>query len=160
MHEERFFDESSKNAKIQNIEDDILKICNSIDIVENLKNIKSKLDDFCAEKICFYVSKFYFDKYGILNVECKYITNPLIIMKTNCISEEELKDTFSTTVGNRFDEDLYILDDFENKIKIETIFKKLVDAIYVKDVSVSTKNETYVISGFTAFADEIIELIS
>jgi hypothetical protein len=160
IHKLRFADEVSKNTEIKSIEDVLSKTYENIDIVENIQSIKKKIEDFVVNKMCFYVSEFYFDKYGVLNLKFRYITNPIALMRMDCMSEDELRNTFKVNSGNRYDENLFIIDNVDNKEKLETILSTLISNFYICDMSVNKKHENYIITDFRAFLDEVIGFIS
>ena len=159
-HENRFSDEISKNSEIREIEEKLSSFYKNINIKENICKIKENIDKYVSENIGFYVSDCYFDKYGLVNISLKYITNPHFIMKTNCILETALKSTFETTDGDREKENLFIIDNYKNKEIIDDALRNFCHDIDVTDVIVSKRNKTYVITGITIFIDNISDLIS
>lgn len=159
QHEKRFSKEREQNIEIAKIEEQVAVFYNNVDIKENLSALKIKIENFTSEKLCFSVGDFYFDKYGILNMSLRYITNPLFLMVENCMSEEDLKEIYSVTIGDRENEDIYIRDTYENKEKIEQIIKQFIPNVVVRDFSVSKRNGYYIITNLTIFVDEVFGLI-
>ena len=158
--EARHKDSREKNQRIRDIENEIGTLVSPENIKGYLSDIQTRLNSMSAKNICFSARDFNVDRYGLVNVKFRYITNPIMYMVSNCMDEATLKDNFNMNYGNRDDETLYMVDDYENKIKIENILKKFIPSINLKSFSVDKRDGAYVITEFTAFIDNILDLFN
>lgn len=155
----KFIDERNKNIEIQNLENSVANVLSSEEIVKLLNSIEKNISDFTRENINFNPNNVYFDRYGLLNFELSYITNPAFCLIDNFMDEEKLKETFLMNNGNQEDEDLYILDTYENKKKIVKILQQKYPSCHIKEFKGFVRNNDFFISKIIVFIDNISNVL-
>ena len=75
------------------------------------------------------------------------------------MDEEKLKETFLMNNGNQEDEDLYILDTYENKKKIVKILQQKYPSCHIKEFKGFVRNNDFFISKIIVFIDNISNVL-
>lgn len=152
-------DERNKNIEIHNLENSVADYLSPEKVMEFFKTIEKTISNFTCEKIAFNPNRIYFDRYGFLNLELSYITNPIFCMIDNAMPEEKLKEVFETNNGNQEDENLYVLDTYKNKKTIMEILKSKYPSSNIREMNVSVRDNEFFISKIIMHIDNISDVL-
>lgn len=155
----KFIDERNKNIEIRELENSVANALSPEKVMNFFKAIEKNISDFTCENINFNPNHVYFDRYGFLNLELSYITNPIFCMIDNAMPEEKLKEAFETNNGNQEDENLYVLDTYKNKKTIMEILKSKYPSSNIREMNVSVRDNEFFISKIIMHIDNISDVL-
>jgi hypothetical protein len=153
----RYKDEREKNNKIRQNEKLLGETLQPDEIIDIMKKMSDEIGNRTAQEICFDVSDFKIDKYGITELQFRYITSNFDCLR-NGMSEEMLYQTFDMSQGSRAEESLYLLDTTRNKEIISRCIKKINPSAEIRTVDVQQRHGEFIINKFSIYIHNLMHI--
>lgn len=147
------------NQEIRDIEESIGEMFPAKMAKDVVKEIYTKLYRMTVNKIGFSCHDFHIDKYGYVNVKLSFCAGHHFFIG-QVMSDEDTKNTFTTIGDCRDNDNLFIVDDSDNKKKILQILRGYIPSLDIRDINVNERNGEFVIRSMNVFIRNAVDLIN
>lgn len=155
--ENRYKDEREKNMQIRKNETLLGETLSTNEIITILKDLQNTIGEFTSENICFDVLDFKIDRYGIAELQFRYITSNFDCLRKG-MKEDILRQTFDVSRGCRSEETLYLLDTAKNKEILDCCIKKINPSAEIRTIDVQKRHGEFIINKFTIYIHNIVHI--
>lgn len=147
------------NTEIREIEQRIGDFFPAEIAKDTVKDISKKFERMTINKIGFSVHDFVIDKYGYITGKLFYVSGHNFAVGKE-MSDEDTKATFHTIGESRASENLFIIDDYENKKNIINILRSSVPSIDISEITSVIRDDEFVIKNIQFSIRNAIDLVN
>lgn len=151
--------EREKNIAIRDMEASLADFVDPAKIKEILYPVKEEVSLAILRKTGFTINEFTIGRYGTVNMSFNYSACPALYCEDPVEIEKSIHENFEHNNGDVDNEQLYLLDTYANKAKLEAMIAEIIPTFHCNEFTARKTDHMYCIVAFTGFVDNLLPLM-